>query len=385
MKQTRVIFYLISFLLCCCAACGDKQEDKSPVKMEHTVISVETSPVTVRDIIEGINVVGTLSPKFQTEIKSEYTGIVDQVFVTEWQQVKKGDALAKLDTREGDILLRKAEAGVEVIKASLAEAQVEANKANREYERLLNLHEAGLVTQQNLDDAKSAKEAVEARIKAIKAQIEASEEEVQHAKTRLSKAVIYAPMDGIVALRSVNVGDLVGEVGSPKVMFRIVDNSLLDLTCSVPSWEIEKLELGQELAFWTDAIPGQTFNGVINFINPVVNEADRSNKIIAEVKNDPPVLKGGLFVKGLIKTRTRANAMQIPKTALVNWDMDKKKATVFVVEGDIARQRDIQTGNSASDGVEVMEGLKPEDTIVVRGGFQLKDGDKIAIISSQKK
>jgi membrane fusion protein, multidrug efflux system len=187
-------------------------------------------------------------------------------------------------------------------------------------------------------------------------------------------------MDGIVALRSVNVGDLVGEVGSPKVMFRIVDNSMLDLTCSVPSWELEKLKLGQELAFWTDAIPGQTFNGVINFINPVVNEADRSNKIIAEVKNDPPVLKGGLFVKGLIKTGTRANAMQIPKTALVNWDMDKKKATVFVVEGDMARQREIQAGNSASDRVEVMEGLKPEDIIVVRGGFQLKDGDKISVI-----
>jgi membrane fusion protein, multidrug efflux system len=381
MKLNRVIFFLISFLVCCCTACGDKQEEKSPLKLDHTAISVETAPVVTADIVEGINVVGTLSPKFQTEIKSEYTGIVNQVYVTEWQQVKKGDALAKLDTREGDIMLRKAQAGVDVIKASLAQAQVEANKANREYERLANLNEVGLVTQQNFDDAKTAKEAVEARIEAIKAQIEASQEEVQHAKTRLSKAVIYAPMDGIVALRSVNVGDLVGEVGSPKIMFRIVDNRMLDLTCSVPSWEIEKLKLGQELDFWTDAIPGQTFNGVINFINPAVNEADRSVKIIAEVKNDPSVLKGGLFVKGLIKTGLRPSAIQIPKSALVNWDMDKRTATVFVIEGDNAHQRDIQTGSSASDMVEVIQGLKPEDTIVFRGGFQLKDGDNISIIN----
>lgn len=384
MKIKRIISCFLFALAVMVGGCRDKQEEKSPLKLENAVISVETAPITVKDIVEGINVVGTLSPKFQTEIKSEYTGIVDQVYVTEWQQVKKGDSLAKLDTREGDIMLRKAQAAVAVIKASLEEAQVQANKANREYERLSKLYEAGLVTQQNLDDAKSAKEAVEARIEAIKAQIAASEEEVRHAKTRLSKAVIYAPINGVVAQRSVNVGDLVGEVGSPKLMFRIVDNGILDLTCSVPSWELENIKLGQALDFWTDAIPGQTFSGIVNFINPMVNESDRSIKIIAEVKNDPPVLKGGLFVKGLIKTGIRANAVQIPKTALVNWDMDKKKATVFVAEGDKARQRDIDTGETASDMIEVNQGLNTGETVIVRGGFQLKDGDKISIINKKK-
>jgi len=381
MKIKRLFAFVVLAGMVSLGACHNKEEEKKPVNLDNTVISVETMPVCLKDIVEGINVVGTLSPKFQTDVKSEYTGIVNEVYVTEWQQVKKGDALAKLDTREGDILLRKAQAAVDVIKASLEEAKVEANKANREFERLSNLNEAGLVTQQNLDDAKTAKEAVEARITAVKAQIEASEEEVAHAKTRLSKAVIYAPMDGTVALRSVNVGDLVGEVGSPKFMFRIVDNSVLDLTCSVPSWELEKIKLGQDLDFWTDAIPGQVFNGIVNFINPAVNEADRSFQINAEVKNDPPVLKGGLFVKGLIKTGVRPGAVQIPKTALINWDMDKHKATVFVADGEQARQRDIQTGYAATDMVEVIQGLKSGDIVIVRGGFQLKDGNKISIIN----
>ncbi|MFZ2631555.1 MAG: efflux RND transporter periplasmic adaptor subunit [Desulfosalsimonadaceae bacterium] len=363
------IVFLLWALTASLGGCRDKQEENAPLKLEDAVISVETVQVTVRDIIEGINVTGTLSPKFQTDVKSEYTGIVNQVFVTEWQQVKKGDALAKLDTREGDILLRKASAAVNVIKASQVEAQVEANKAAREFERLSNLSKAGLVTQQNLDDARTAKEAVEARIDAIKAQIEVAEEEVQHARTRLGKAVIYAPINGVVAYRSVNVGDLVGEVGSPKVMFRIVDNRVLDLTCAVPSWELKNVNLGQALDFWTDAIPGKTFNGVVGFINPVVNEADRSVNIIAEVKNDPPLLKGGLFVKGLIKTGIRANAMHIPKSALINWDMDQRRATVFIAAGDM---------------IEILAGLTPADTVIVRGGFQIKDGDRISIISAKK-
>lgn len=373
-------FFLLFAVIMLFTGCGSKEGETAPVNLENAIVSVETAPVAISDIVEGINVVGTLSPKFQTEVKSEYAGIVNQVYVTEWQQVKKGDPLARLDTREGDILLRKAEAAVNVIKAGLAEAEVEATKAEREFERLTNLHKAGLVTQQNLDDAKTARDAVKARIEAVKAQIAASEEEVRHAKTRLGKAVIYAPINGVVALRTVNVGNLVGEVGSPKIMFLIVDNSVLDLNCSVPSWELGNVNLGQGLDFWTDAFPGQTFNGVVNFINPVVNEADRSIKIIAEVKNDKALLKGGLFVKGMIKTRVRSNAMQVPKTALLNWDMDQHKAGIFVVEGNKARQREVQTGSAASDMIEVLSGLKPADTVIVRGGFQIKDGDMISVI-----
>ncbi len=384
MARRRFIAFFLLILIVALSGCRDKRKENSPLKLENAIIAVETSRVVARDIIEGINVTGTLSPKYQTDVKSEYAGIVNQVFVTEWQQVKKGDALAKLDTREGDIMLRKAEAAVNVIKASQVEAQVEANKAAREFERLSNLSKAGLVTQQNLDDARTAKEAVKARIDAIKAQIEVAEEEVRHARTRLGKAVIYAPINGVVAYRSVNVGDLVGEVGSPKIMFRIVDSRVLDLTCAVPSWELKNVNLGQELDFWTDAIPGKIFNGVVGFINPVVNEADRSINIIAEVKNDPPLLKGGLFVKGLIKTGIRANAMQIPKSALINWDMDQRRATVFVAAADKARQRDIQTGYASGDMVEVMAGLEPDDRVIVRGGFQIKDGDAISIISAKK-
>ena len=133
-------------------------------------------------------------------------------------------------------------------------------------------------------------------------------------------------------MRGVNVGDLVGEMGSPKLMFRIVDNRLLDLTVTVPSTEMEKVRLGQELVFTTDALPGRTFTGKVMFINPAVSEADRSVKVVAEVRNVPEVLKGGLFVKGRIVTGERAAVLRVPRIALVSWDVDAKTGAVFVVE-----------------------------------------------------
>ena len=125
----------------------------------------------------------------------------------------------------------------------------------------------------------------------------------------------------MIALRDVNVGDLVGEAGSTRIMFRIVDNRLLDLTVTVPSNEMAKVRIGQPLNFTTDALPGKAFTGLIKFINPAVNETDRSIKVIAEIRNEPEVLKSGLFVKGRIVTGRRPQVLEIPRTALVDWDV----------------------------------------------------------------
>jgi len=172
-----------------CSATG---EDKKPNEKvgQRPPVAVEVTKVTAANITDGIEVIGTLSSKFGAEVKSEYTGIVAEVYVTEWVQVEKGTPLARLDTREGELVLKKAQTAVEIAKANLMQVEVAANRANREYERALKLKEVGLITQQNLDDARTEREAAAVRISAAKAQIQAAEEDVEHAQTRLSKAII---------------------------------------------------------------------------------------------------------------------------------------------------------------------------------------------------
>jgi multidrug efflux pump subunit AcrA (membrane-fusion protein) len=116
------------------------------------------------------------------------------------------------------------------------------------------------------------------------------------------------------------------------------------------------------------------------FINPVVNETDRSVKVIAEVENVSEQLKGGLYVKGRIITGKRTGILRIPRVVLLSWDVAGKKGDVFVVKGDIANRRTIQTGSVMGDFVEVTSGLGPGEPVVVRGGFNLKDGDRVNVI-----
>jgi membrane fusion protein (multidrug efflux system) len=363
------------------SGCSGKGESKDPggKTTGRPPVAVEVIKAATADVTEGIEVVGSLSPKFGADVKSEYTGIVTDVYVNEWVRVKKGTPLAKIDTREMEILLQKAKAAVEMSKANLLQAEVAGNRANREYDRLLKLKEVGLVTQQNLDDGLTEKEAAAARIGAAKAQLKAAEEDLQYTETRLSKTIIRSPMDGVVSLRGVNVGDLVGEMGSPKVMFRIIDPRILDLTVTVPSGEMASVHVGQPLTFSTDALPRKTYTGKVMFINPVVNESDRSVKVTAEVENVSEQLKGGLYVKGKIITGKRTGILRVPRTALLSWDVAGKKGDLFVVKGETANRRTVQTGSMIGDFVEVTSGINSGDPVIVRGGFNLKDGDRVSI------
>jgi len=342
---SAALFLFLWMIIHGCSAQSEEKREKSAGK---PAVAVEVSKATASDIVDGIDVVGSLSPKFGADVRSEYTGIVTEIYVTEWVKVKKGEPLAKLDTREIDVTVQKNRATLEVAKANLLQAQVTDHRANREYERGLRLKEEGLITQQNLDDANTEKEAAKARIEAAKAQLRVAEEDVRQAQTRLSKAMIRSPMDGMVSLRNVNVGDFVGELGG-KAMFRVVDNRTLDLTVTVPSLEMAAVRVGQPLTFSTDALPNKVFTGKVMFINPTVNEADRSVKVVAEVDNTSEELKGGLFVKGRILTGKRTGVIKIPRTALLTWDVPAKKAEVFVVNGDLARRQTVRTGNISGD------------------------------------
>jgi RND family efflux transporter MFP subunit len=332
---------------------------------ERPAVAVEMATVAPSDLEDTIEVVGTLTAKFEGEVKAEYSGIVTDVYVTEWVPVTKGTLLARFDRREPEAELKAAT-------AARLQSEVAANRAQRELERSVKLKAAGLATQQNLDDARTAAEAADAQLGASKAQEEMS-------RTRLAKTAIVSPMDGVVAERTVNPGDFIENMGSPAPMFRIVDNRKLELTVSIPSSSIAAVTLGQPLRFSSDALAGRTFEGHVSFINPAADESSRTVRVIALVDNKDGALKTGLFVKGSIVTGERKGVLSIPRSALVTWDPATRAGVVFVVEGDRAKRKDVVTGTSAGQLIPVEQGVAAGDHVVTRGAFNLKDGDRVAV------
>ena len=381
MKKFALLIIFLSMLVLSfggCSSKGDVTAGKDG-KVERPPVAVETLTAATSEITEGVDVVGTLTPKFETEVKSQILGLVREVYVTEWVRVKKNTPLARIDVSETEALTRKAEAAVESAKAGYLQAQVAAQRSEREKTRMAKLKEYGLATQQGLDDAETEAAASSARVEAAKAEIRAAEEELRHMQARLSKGLIRSPMEGVVSLRDVNVGDLASDTGSAKPLFKIVDNRILNLTVTVPSVEMAGLKVGNPLTFTVDSLPRKTFSGRVMYINPVVDEVDRSVKVIAEVENRSGELKGGLFAKGRILTGAKRNVLQVPRSALIGVNITEKKAGLFVVTEDRARFREVTTGVISGEHVEIASGLDPGERVVVRGSFNLKDSDRVII------
>ena len=367
---------LVLGLAALAAGCS-KNGGANPQTVSKPAVAVETAIAAAGELLDEIEVTGNLEPKFFADVKTQIPGLVKQVFVTEWVRVRKGQPLARIDVAETEALAKRAEAGVAGARATLAQAQVTLARAEREEARTLKLKETGLATQQAVDESQTETEAARARITAVRAQIAAAEEEVRQVRARLQKGLVTAPLDGVVALRAVNVGDLASDAAAGAPIFKIVDNRLLNLTVTVPSAAAARVKVGQPLTFTVDSLPGQIFSGRVMFVNPELSAADRSLKVIAEVRNDGDRLKGGLFAKGRIVTGKRGGVVQVPRSALSGWDVSKGSAKLFMAAGDVARQRPVTTGTVSGDQVEIASGLKVGEQYVVRGGFTLKDGDKI--------
>ena len=364
-RMARSVALLTACIALATAAGCSKAEPQATLEGGRPPVAVSVDAAALSDLQVGVDVVGTLEAKFAADVKSEVTGIVTDVYVTEWVPVKRGARLARLATRE-------TAAGIEALKAAEAQAKVGENRAKREYERALQLKQYGLITPQALDDAKSVVEAAEAGMVAARAQIKTAE-------TRLNKSFITAPMDGVVALRGISVGDRVENMGGTTPMFRIVDNRVLDLTVSVPSTNLASVHVGQTVEFSTETLPGRTFTGKVMFINPAIDPASRSAKVIAEVANTDGALKDGAFLKGRIVVGQRTGVLQVRKEALINWNLETRHAEVFVVNGDKAEKRVIATGAGTGAVIEVVSGVKPGDQVVTRGAFALKEGDRVVV------
>jgi len=377
MKQIMATI-LSAALFLSIGACGKNDSKK---EVSKPPVAVEVRAASSNSVSDGIEVTGSLEPKFSVDVKTQIPGLIRQVMVSEWVHVRKGQPLVRIDVAETEAQVKRSEAGVVSAKANLAQTRAAANRAERELARTLKLKESGLATQQSVDDARSETEAAKARVGVAAAQIHVAEEELRQGVARQAKRLVVAPIDGIVALRDVNVGDLASDAAAAKPIFRIVDNRLLNLTVTVSSVDSGRIKVGQSLAFTVDSQPGRTFTGKVMYINPELSSIDRSLKVIAEVSNVPESLKGGLFAKGRIITGVRAEVLQVPRSAVGAFDTQAKKGSLFIVENGVVRKREILSGVVNGDMVEIASGLKPGEQYVVRGGFNLKDGDKVAVVS----
>lgn len=338
-------------------------------------VAVDVAKPQIKDLRHFVDVYGSLDPKTSTEVRSEIPGRVKEVRVKEWDSVNPGDLLLEIDQTDYKVELNRNEAGLQMAKAQFLEAKAGLNRAKREWERTVKLKESGLVTGQEVDERQSELESAEARVSLAEAQIGQAQALLSESKRNLAKTKVLSPITGVISERKVDKGDWFDK-GNP--LFVVVDNRILDFTANVPATDFPLVKEGQSLIFTVDGLPGLTFTGNVKRLNPLVSSSDRSGRIQAEVENKEGKLKGGVFARGKVVTEERKGALTVPRTALLSLDMDKKTAIVFKVKNkDTAVLTRVTTGLGEEEYIEITSGITGDDEIVIRGGYNLKDGSKV--------
>jgi len=345
------------------AACGNangdnagKDGDKS--KDEVPAVPVEVAATQRAEMAAIYNGTAPVESERKAFVMPKVKGEIRAVLADEGQRVRAGQTLARLD---GDQL-----------RLEVALNAATMRKLERDYARNLELQQKGLISATAIDN--------------LKYELEAATANWQLARLQLSYCEIRSPIDGTVTQRLdvVKVGNTVTPVGgvidsADSSLFVVEDLDSLIVRVNVPERELSKLSVGQVAELGLDAVPGRTFAGKIALISPYVNAATATFEVRIRLTDTDALLRPGMFARVAIVYERKPDALQIPRTALLDGDGPPK---VFVVQEGKAMERAVQLGLSNGAMIEVVSGLKDGEQVVVVGQGALKPGAMVRIVNT---
>jgi RND family efflux transporter MFP subunit len=257
-----------------------------------------------------------------------------------------------------------------------AEAALEAALANRDavkdnLARMRSLREGNSIAQSQLD-------AVESQFRAAEAQVRQATAGVGAASVQRSRTVVSAPISGIVTQVNLRAGDLAG-AGVP--ILTIVRADLVKAVLRVPERDFLQVREGMPVRIAPLARPQDAVEGKVTVKGPVVDRMTRTGLVEVHLENKDARLVAGSAVRALIELARRPDVVLVPADALIfTIDTDRTgEAIAFVSDGAKAQRRMVRVGARQSDRLEVVEGLKPGESLVVQGSHFLRDGNPLRI------
>lgn len=270
-------------------------------------------------LLVTVTATGTLQPTNQVDVGSEVSGLIAEVLVDFNDTVAEGDVMARLDTATLEARVASARASLAVAEASLLQAEATAVEAEARAARSTELAERNLTSQQNLETDVAAARRAAASVESARAQVTAARAALQEAETALGKAVIRAPISGIVISREIDPGQTVAATFQTPVLFKLAEDlGHMRLHLDVDESDIGKVREGQRAKFRVDAYPGREFEAEIVAVrfNPRTVNNIVTYETVLSVENPELLLRPGMTATADILVAERPDAVLIPNRAL---------------------------------------------------------------------
>lgn len=389
---------------------------------KEATVKVATEKARINPIIETITANGKIQPETEVKISPDVSGEIVELKVNEGDFVQKGVLLFKI---KPDIYISsrdRAAATLNSTKARLAQVEAQMVQAQLAYNRSKKLYDENTISQAEFEQAESQYKVAKAEKESSQYSVKSSEASLKEANENLVKTTVYAPMTGTISSLSVELGERV--VGANMMtgteVLRVADLNRMEVVVDVNENDIIRIKLGDTAVVEVDAYLDREFKGIVTKIaNSASTQGTTSDQVtnfkvrililktsyedLISEKNPSP-FRPGMSASVDIYTSSKANVLTVPiqavttRTDTTNTDPaanETIRTLVFVSDGKYALARDVKTGIQDNTNIEIMDGLKEGEDIIVQPfsaiSKKLSDStlievvDKEALFSTEKK
>jgi len=352
--------------------------------------SVQVQLVTVTQIYPSqaftvLNASGYVVAQRKSALASKVTGRLVWLGVEEGNSVKENQVIARLENEDVKAAKDQAEANVDVARSNLEQTKAELQDATLSFNRNKELIARGVIAQSVYDDALARYQKSSAAVTAAEAALKASSAGVKAANVALEYTFIRAPFDAVVLTKDADVGDIVTPLGAAAnakaSVVTIADMGSLEVEADVSESNLSQIRLDQPCEIQMDALPDQRFRGEIQMIVPTADRSKATVMVKVRFLDKDSRILPEMSAKVAFLSRPATEEEKKRQTALNQAALfnRKNRKVVFLVKGDKVVETPISVGSPIGDMIEVLEGVKAGDQIVLNPSDRLKNGSKIKI------
>jgi membrane fusion protein (multidrug efflux system) len=312
----------------------------APDKRKFEGVAVEVERVRQGSLTKTITAVGSLVGNQSVKIRPEVHGLISKIHVTGGEEVKAGDALFEIDDR--------------TFRAELKESQARLSLAQAEYNRTEKLAASNFASGKSRDKVLS-----ELRI---------AEAAVDNAKTKLERAVIYAPFEGVIGIHNLSIGSSINEQAE---LATLVDVDPIKIDFKLPADYLKNISVGQKINVKVDGYGDKSYKAIIESIDSTVEESGHSIAVRAVMNNKNGLFKPGIFARAEVVVGSKDDALIVPQSAI---EISGDEEFLYKVIEGIAFRVPVATDIQEGENVDVVRGVNADDLVIIVGQSKIRDG-----------
>jgi RND family efflux transporter MFP subunit len=344
------------------------------------------SRVYPAQLLAKLKASGYVVAQRKADVAAKVTGQLTAIMVEEGSLVKKGQVIARLESADVSAQVEQGRANLSAARARVEQIRADMGNTVLDFERKKKLVSSGAVSRAEYDTAQSRYLSAKASLDATQADVQSSAAALKMAEVTLSYYEIRSPFDAVVLTKNADVGDIVTPFGAAAnakaAVVSIADLSSLQVEVDVSESSIGLVRVGLPCDILLDALPDERFEGVVDTIVPTVDKSKATVLVKVRFSGHDPHILPEMSAKVGFLSKALKQGEQGPRTMVSVSALTGAGALryVFVVQGERVHKKEVKTGKVIGDMVEVEDGIKPADTVVINPPKGLNDNSKITII-----